>query len=142
MAAQKTKDDKANQTNNAGAEAKASSSVHKIAPYPILVELTKVEGQPPLKGSIVKMTEVGFLMKVDTIHFYKVGENLHLQFKLPVVNATVRCDGKVIKTYDAMEAVGELKGKLYTVEIHFKNIIEKEKAAVVSYLVKSGQKKF
>lgn len=138
MAAQKLKDGKTAE----GQTGKTSPLVHKVAPYPIAIELTKVEGQPPMKGSIVKMTEVGFLMKVDTIHFYKVGENIHLTFKLPVVNSTVRCDGKVIKTYDAMEAVGESKEKLYTVEIHFKNMIEKEKASVISYLVKSGQKKF
>lgn len=114
---------------------KSASSISKIAPYPIAVEIFKEEGKPPLKANIVKMTEIGFLMKIETIHFYKVGEVFTLQFKLPVVNSIVRCEGKVMKTYDAVD-------KLYTVEIHFKNIMDREKTAIVSYLSKSGQKKF
>ncbi len=140
MAAQKFKDGK--DSKDAATPPEQKAHVQKVAPYPIAVSITKVEGQPPMKGSIVKMTEIGFLMKVDTINFYKVGENFHISFQLPVNHANVRCDGKVIKTYDSMEIVKETKEKLYTVEIDFKNMIEKEKNAIISYLVKSGQKKF
>ncbi len=121
----------------------SSNSVKKVSPYPIAVELWKVEGQPKWAGSIVKMTEIGFLMKVETLKFYKVGEDFHLEFKLPVVSAVIRCLGKVIKTYDALEAVSAKQTtKLYTVEIHFKNMIEQEKHSVMQYLVRSGQKKY
>lgn len=110
-----------------------AAGVSKIPPYPIPVEIFKLEGKPPLKGSIVKMTSIGFLMKVETLHFYKVAETFHLQFQLPVVSTVVRCEGKVMKTYDAVD-------KLYTVEIHFKNIMDREKNAIKSYLAKSGQR--
>lgn len=125
----------------------ATSGISKIPPYPIPIEISHIEEKPPLKGNIVKMTEIGFLMKVETIHFYKVGEILKIQFKLPVVNTVVRCEGKVVKTYDAIDSivdnvVSRTVEKLYTVEIHFRNIMEKEKASIISYLFKSGQKKF
>lgn len=110
-----------------------AAGISKIPPYPIPVEIFKIEGKPPLKGNIVKMTQIGFLMRVETLHFYKVGETFHLQFQLPVVSTVVRCEGQVVKTYDAVE-------KLYTVEIHFKNILGREKMAIKSYLEKSGQK--
>jgi hypothetical protein len=119
------------------------TSVQKIAPYPIEVNLWKVDGTPPWKGSIVKMTEVGFLMRVTTLKFYKVSEDLQLEFTLPVVGSHIRCHGKVVKTYDAVEAAGPKDlSKFYTVEVHFKAMIEKEKQAIIKYLVKSGQKKF
>ena len=136
----------------------APLAVSKIPPYPIAVEIFMLESEPsekgnppkkekPMKGSIVKMTDIGFLMKVETIRFYKVGETFIVQFRLPVVNADVRCQGKVVKTYDAVESIvaqgtSQKVEKLYTVEIHFKNIIAKEKTAIHSYLIKSGQKKF
>ena len=120
--------------------------VQRVAPYPIPVDIVKVEGQPPQKQNIVKMTEIGFLMKVDAKYFYKVGENIHLTFTLPVVQATVRCDGKIVKTYDAIESIIDLQPKkqvtkMYTVEVHFTKILEQERRAISNYLLKSGQKK-
>ncbi len=128
--------------------ARASSgsdpAVRKVAPYPIDVEISKVEGQPvPLQGQILKLTDVGFLMKVNATHFYKVGENYSIYFEIPVVGFPVETIVRVVKTYDAMEVVTKnQKTKMYTIEMHFKNLPSQDKTNINSFLVKIGQKKF
>lgn len=116
-------------------------NVKHVAPYPIAIRITKAEGQPPVAGAIVKMTEVGFLMKVDGSQLYKVGEVLHLYFELPAIHAPIQTDGKVIKTYDGYETTGRNQVKICTIEVHFKSLSDSQRANVENYLVQSGQKK-
>ncbi len=120
-----------------------SNQVKKVAPYPIHIEIVQAEGVPPLNGHILKLTDIGFLMRVNTVHFYKVGENYHINFELPVVNFPVKTVVKVIKTYDAMEAVNKRQTtKAYTIEMHFKALPTQDRLNINNFLVKSGQKKF
>jgi hypothetical protein len=121
----------------------SGKAVKRVAPYPIDINITKVEGQPPLHGHILKLTDVGFLMKVSTAHFYKVGENYPIYFELPVVGTGIHSTAKVIKTYDAIEATSKTQStKMYTVEMHFKSLSYQDKTHINNFLVKSGQKKF
>lgn len=117
-----------------------SVQVKKVAPYPIGVRVFKAEGQAPLRGTILKLTDFGFLMKVDESQFYKVGENYTVSFDLPGVDVEIKASVKVIKTYDAMEA--SLKGsvKVRTIEMHFRELTPTDRSNLHSYLVKSGQK--
>ena len=126
------------------AKEESYSPVKRVAPYPISVEIVKVEGQPPQKGHIVKLTEVGFLMKIQNQGFYKVGENYEVQFDVPVSDVTVKSTARVIKTYDAAVEASTAKHmeKMYTGEMHFKILSDRSKVAISTYLVKSGQKKF
>ena len=118
------------------------SNVRHVAPYPISIRVTKTEGQPPWLGSIVKMTEFGFLMKVDGSQFYMVGDTCHLDFERPVIHAIIHTDGKVIKTYDAYETkIGQGQVKVRTIEIHFKSLNLDQRTHIENYLVQSGQKK-
>ena len=116
----------------------------KIVPaYPIHVEIVQAEGTPPLTGQILKLTEIGFLMRVNTSHFYKVGESYTIQFEIPVVGFPVATVVRVIKTYDAMEAVNKKQTtKTYTIEMHFKALPTQDRLNINNFLVKSGQKKF
>lgn len=119
-----------------------SVAVKKIAPYPIPADIIKVEGQPPFKAQIVKLTDFGFLAKVEMTHFYQVGENYQMQFSMPLTHETIRSSVKVIKTYDAIESiVGTEKIKMYTVEMHFLNISDMHKRIIQQFLVKIGQTK-
>lgn len=113
--------------------------VRKISPYPIEVAVIK-EG-PPAQGQIMKLTDVGFLMKVPSTQFYKVGENCQVQFELPVVHETVKAQCKVVKTYDSIEKAGGVQAKVRTIEMHFKTLAEGDRLHILNYLAKSGQKK-
>lgn len=113
------------------------TKIKKVPAYPIALTLMKGEGQTPHKANIVKMTEVGFLMKTDSVHF-KVGDDYKLQFILPTMDKTVATTGKVVKTYDSMEVRPE-KQKIHTVEIHFIELATKDLESIRSYLVQSGQ---
>lgn len=115
--------------------------IRKIPPYPILLELNRIDlqGQPAIRGHIVKLTEHGFLMRVES-SIFKVGDMYQLVFILPVLEHTISVQGKVIKTYDAIESiVGKELKKLYTVEVHFKDLQTSDKAKIKNYLVRSGQ---
>jgi hypothetical protein len=119
----------------------APAPVKKVAAYPIEVSILKSEGPGTLKGQIVKLTDIGFLMKVDAAQFYKVGESYQVLFALPLDSENIKVEVKVIKTYDTMEVVGKNQVKNKTIEMHFKNIAVTDRSNINSYLVKSGQKK-
>lgn len=107
------------------------NAVKKIAPYPIPADVMKAEGQPPLKESIVKLTEIGFIMRVDAHHFYKIGEDYTILFQLPVLSTSIQAHGKVIKTYS--------NPREHLVEIHFRSLGDRERGAIHNFLVKIGQ---
>lgn len=107
------------------------SGVKKIAPYPIALDVLKAEGQPPLKESIVKLTEIGFIMRVDAQHFYKVGEDYIFHFQLPVLNVAVQAHGKVIKTYS--------NPRDHLVEVHFRSLGDRERNGIHNFLIRIGQ---
>jgi hypothetical protein len=108
-----------------------SESVKKITSMSISVDVMKAEGQPPLKESIVKLTEIGFLMKVEAQHFYKVGEDYLLRFQLPVANILIQTHGKVIKVYSNLRE--------HLVEVHFRTLGDRERAALSGFLKKLSQ---
>jgi hypothetical protein len=119
----------------------ADANVRHVAPYPISIRVIKAEGQPPIEGAIVKLTEVGFLMKVKGPQLFHVGDQYRLGFDLPATHAAVQTTGKVIKTYDGYETAGGHQVKVLTVEIHFKSLSDSHRAEIEKYLVQSGQKK-
>ncbi|MFN7263055.1 MAG: hypothetical protein ACK5RO_13335 [Pseudobdellovibrionaceae bacterium] len=115
-------------------------SVKKVAPYPFDVQISKAEGQPPFKAHIVKLTPLGFLMRFETNYYFKVGDEHLAAFVLPVVNAEVKALVKVIKTYSGQEVLlGNLKQKVYIVEMHFKKLDGSHRSSVEDYLRQSGQ---
>lgn len=116
--------------------------IKKVSPYPIMATLTKSDAPTPFKINIVKMTNIGFLAKVDTSHFYQVGEKYEANFSLPVLEYNIHTTIKVIKTYDAIESiVGTEKVKMYTVEMHFWQINGADRKVIEQYLNKIGQEK-
>lgn len=117
------------------------SVVRRVSPYPITVQIMKSEGQPVLTAQIVKLTEIGFLMKADTTYFYKVSENYQFHFQLPVIEKVIYTTGIVVKTYDAMESSSKSPTKMQTIEVHFKDLSSKDRGNLNTYLVKSGQRK-
>ena len=119
----------------------APVEIKKVAPYPIAIDLFKEDAPTPFKGQIVKMTEIGFLMKVEQ-NVFKVGGTYDILFELPVVKSEIHGQARVIKTYDSLDGNKASMTKMYTVEMHFKGLDDEQKRAIGSYLVKSGQKKY
>lgn len=115
--------------------------VKKVSPYPIPVQLNLVEGQPPFKAHIVKLTDFGFLMQCDQSHYYRVAETYIVQFVIPVFDRGVKTKVKVIKTYDGIEAkMGKDIVKAMTVEMHFSDLSTSQKDSIRQFLTKIGQK--
>lgn len=115
--------------------------VKKVSPYPIQAHLNLVEGQPPFKAHIVKLTDFGFLMQCDRSHYYRVAETYVVQFVIPVFDQGVKAKAKVIKTYDGIEAkIGKDIVKAMTVEMHFVELATSQKEAIRQFLAKIGQK--
>jgi hypothetical protein len=120
----------------------SAPKVKHVAPYPIAIRIMKAEGQPPLLGNIVKITEFGFLMKVDGSQLYKVGDECKVSFELPAIHQVITTDTKVMKTYDGYEISGtKSKVKINTIEMHFKTLSGEHRKHLENYLVQSGQKK-
>jgi hypothetical protein len=119
----------------------SAPKVKHVAPYPISIRIVKAEGQPPLIGSIVKLTEFGFLMKVDGSQLYTVGAEYKVSFELPAIHQVVTTDTKVMKTYDGYEVSVKAKVKINTIEMHFKSLSAEQRTHLENYLVQSGQKK-
>jgi hypothetical protein len=107
------------------------SAVKKVAPYPIPLDVIKAEGQPPQKENIVKLTDIGFLMRAEANHFYKVGEDYSFHFHLPVLGNDIRANGKIVKTY--------ANPREHLVEVHFKALGDRERTSIHNFLVKIGQ---
>jgi hypothetical protein len=111
----------------------------KVAPYPIEVSILRDGNPAPVKGSIVKLAEFGFLMRVGAELFYSVGETLTVDFVIPGSQHRLSSNTLVMKTYDAMAfSVAE---KLKMVELHFVNLSLEHTKAIRKYLVNSGQAK-
>ena len=111
----------------------------KIAPYPIDASILRASNPAPVKGSIVKLTEFGFLMRVAADHFYSVGETQQVELTLPATTHKIQNNTLVMKTYDAMAY--SVTDKLKMVELHFVNLPLEHVKAIRKYLVASGQAK-
>ncbi|MCE3009251.1 MAG: hypothetical protein LW875_01395 [Proteobacteria bacterium] len=117
-------------------------AIKKVAPYPFNVQIVKAEGQPPFNAQIVKLTPIGFLMRFDRSHHFKVGDEHLAVFVLPVVNFEVKTSVRVIKIYLGQELLlGNRKQNIYTVELHFKLLDGNDRISIEDYLKKSGQYK-
>jgi hypothetical protein len=114
--------------------------IKKISPYPIPVNIT-MDNHPVFAANIVRLEPIGFIMRFEAPHFFKVGEFGDVIFNLPVVQRGVTSRARVIKTYDGMEIMvaGKLT-KTYTVEIHFVDLGRDERTIINKFLEKIGQK--
>ena len=71
----------------------------KVSPYPFPIQITLGEGGVQQKGSVVKLTQVGYLCEfVDFLP--TVGTEYMAEFKLPTFPDQFLIKVKVIKTYD------------------------------------------
>jgi len=126
--------------------------VKKVQPYPIHCELFKAEGQPGIACDIVKLTEIGFLIKIAPQHRFRVFDKLICQFMIPVDSIFMEEKVKVIKTYHGLDTASSpsqpVKGliaapnteKVTTMELHFYELKPFHKETIQNFLTKIGQK--
>lgn len=118
-----------------------SVKVVKLQPYPISALVVKTEGAPPLRGQIMKLTEVGVLLRMGKEHFFKVGGNHAIEFDVPTTHITVHAPTKVVKTYDNFaDASAQAHEKVYIVEMHFRSLDEEALKTIRYFVKKIGQK--
>jgi hypothetical protein len=119
----------------------APAQVVKVKPYPFDIEVIKGEGIPPVKGKVLKLTDVGFLMRTVVEHHFKVHDNHQVRFELPVVHHSFNEKVKVIKTYDSAEAKGPKEiVKLFTIEMHFLELSKRKREEILKFIKAIGQK--
>lgn len=124
----------------------SGAPVKKVQPYPFEIEIAKGEGVPPIKGVVLKLTEVGFLMRVSGEHHFKVGENHKVKFEIPVLHLGFEEPVKVVKTYAAVDEIrhgphgSKELHKSFTVEMHFRSLDEKKRKDILKFVAQIGQK--
>jgi hypothetical protein len=119
----------------------APVKVRKVNPYPFDGEVLRADGSPPIKGQIVKIVEIGLLIRV-TLPIFKVGENITARFELPALRAFFNEPMKCVKTYDAHEVYeGPNKNsvKSYLVEFQFLQLGPEKKANIGQFCRSIGQ---
>lgn len=108
--------------------------------YPVDVTLSK-EGHPLFKTKIVKLELIGFLIRFEDPVYFKVGDYYSSQFRLPLNDDDFHCQCRVIKTYDAIDVVQNgQKVKLFTVELHFVDLLDRQKSMIKKFIERTGQK--
>lgn len=101
--------------------------VKKVKAFPIPINLSVAEGQPPIKGEILRLTLVGFQMTCKE-RMFKVGETFIAAFSLPVLKLSIKEVVVVAKTYDTF-LDASVSEKTRITEIHFKSLsLENEKS--------------
>lgn len=132
-------------------KAETPIQVKKVKPYPISCGIVKAEGQPVIRCQIVKLTEIGLLLRIGFEHLLRVGDNLQCEFDLPTTDLTIKESVKIIKTYLGMDSsmasstqaavpTGVPLEKVSTVEVHFRSIKAENRAAIQTFTKKIGQK--
>lgn len=120
----------------------APVKVVKVKPYPFPAEIFKQEGAPPSKVKILRLTEIGFLLRAEKDQFFKVGQNLSIRFFLPVLHRTITTSVKVIKTYDILDQqISGALEKRYTVEMHFRGLETEHKQWILDFIAHTEDKK-
>lgn len=118
------------QQKSAKKEATPPVVTKKHRPYPIEIVL-RSQGIE-VKGRIVKLVEIGFLMEHEFP--IKVHQLFDFTFNLPVQRTPLSGQGVVVKTHDQFR--GELgKDKNYHIaELHFKDLHPQKLYAITQFL--------
>lgn len=123
-------------------------AVKLVKAYPIPCAVFRAEGQPLIPCEILKLTEIGFLIRIGSEHLLRVSDKLHCQFHLPVEDTLVQSHVKVIKTYlglgssaKAHASPGHISGeKVSTVELHFVGLPVRLNEEIQKFIRTIGQK--
>jgi hypothetical protein len=112
--------------------------VKKVRAYPITVLLTKADGTPPLRATILRVNSIGLQMESSQILF-KVGEDVKVSFTLPHLGHDVDELMRVIKTTDSYKDLNTNE-KHYITELHFKSLSPKHSDYIRQFMFAIKQK--
>ena len=111
--------------------------VVKIRPYPISVLIFSAEGAQPVRCKMLKLTPTGFIARTPIEAFFKVSNEMIIEFDVPLSHVTIKSRAKVIKFYNRIVNKDERE---HLVEMHFKHLSVSASDAVEAFLDKIGQK--
>lgn len=102
--------------------------VKKVAAFPFPIQLKLDEKL--IRGEVVKLESIGIMVKVE--EFLVVNKPVEFIFEFPVLNATVRGLGKIVKTYDSLAGV---KQKIHHLgEIHFTELSSEARDTINEFI--------
>lgn len=120
----------------------SQTEVKKVKPYPFSIQLLR-DGQPPLRAKVHLLTDIGVIVKIAGQHIFKVGDNLNVEFDVPTTDRTIKESVKIIKTIDNYDGTANTQSaleKIYTIELHFRNLNLLGREAIHNFVKKIGQK--
>jgi hypothetical protein len=92
---------------------------------PFAAKINRLGGAQGVPVKVVLLEEKGLLCRLRQTDFFKVGEIVELESKLPLINFNLKIKAKVIKTYDRVERVQDKEVlKSYITELHFLNFTQ------------------
>lgn len=102
--------------------------------FPIAVNLVTAASPTPIKGEILKLTSLGFLVQVATLQNWQTGDRAEAQFDLPGTSASFKEPVKVIKAYLkwAKSAAGQVKVQIF--EMHFLSLAGSQKSVMDQFV--------
>lgn len=103
--------------------------------YPIATSLLTPASPTPIKGEILKLTNLGFLVQVVTPQNWQTGDRAQVQFQLPGVARDYDEPVKVIKAYlKWAQSEGAEKVKVQIFEMHFLSLAASKKLVIDQFV--------
>jgi len=106
------------------------------------IEIVSTEGAVPVRGAVLRLTPVGFLMETEKKYHFTVGQNCQAKFSLAGMNPFFNVPVKVVKTYDIWNAktTDEQTSSVYAIEMHFQKLSEEHRKIIYKFLkIHSGK---
>jgi hypothetical protein len=112
--------------------------IKKVKPYPISAVMTSTEGKPQFNGEIIRLTPVGFQMRIGE-STYHPGERWICSFTIPVMIEEISETMVVVKNVFMFDEKDKKK-RLRILELHFKDPSERAKRLIHEFNLRVGQK--
>ncbi len=104
------------------------------AVYPIATSILTPASPTPVRGEILKLTNLGFLVQVATPQNWQTGDRMQVQFELPGVARDYDEPVKVIKAYLKWVQGPSEKLKVQIFEMHFLSLAASKKLVIDQFV--------
>jgi hypothetical protein len=101
--------------------------------------MTSLEGKPQFTGEIVRLTQVGFQMRIGE-STYQPGERWVCHFTLPVMMEEISETMTVVKNIFMFDEKDKQK-RIRILELHFKDLAVHAKRLIHEFELRMGHKK-
>lgn len=102
--------------------------------YPVAMSLLSPSSPTPIKGEMLKLTNLGYLVQVSTPQNWQTGDRAQAAFTLPGVATSFDEPVKVIKAYLKWSQSGDTKVKVQIFEMHFLSLAPSKKSTIDQFV--------